>query len=70
MNNSQQVFAIVRVDLADLKFLPDEIRSIIKVKAIVSSMDEAAKEVERLNALNQSKGSVYFWQATRLIAPE
>jgi len=53
------VFAVVRVDDAC------HVEAAITVKEILPTMEEAVKEVERLNKLNQDKGAYYFWQATR-----
>ena len=54
-----QVYAVVRVD--DSQSTEDA----ITVKEILPTMEEAAQEAERLNALNSDKGARYFWQATR-----
>jgi len=60
----QQVYAVIRID----RFHTDaSLEDIVTVKEIVSSQDAARAEVLRLNALNGSKGSRYFWQTTRLI---
>jgi hypothetical protein len=58
------VFAIVRVDrFHDPVATPE---TAIMVKKIVRSEQLAEDEVARLNALNRDKGSLYFWQITRL----
>jgi len=36
----------------------------VTVKEIVRSLDEARREVSRLNELNREKGCRYFWQGT------
>lgn len=59
------VYAIVRVDAVDSSEclrLPDT----ITVKKIMKSKEAAEQEVLRLNAVNSSKGCVYFTQLTRL----
>lgn len=38
----------------------------VTVKEVVLSVDEAKREVERLNRLNESKGCRYYWQSTRV----
>jgi len=60
----RQVYAIIRIDRFDTDA---SLEDIITVTEIVSSLDAAEAEVLRLNALNGSKGSRYFWQTTRLI---
>ncbi|MDP9351784.1 MAG: hypothetical protein M3P51_09640 [Chloroflexota bacterium] len=59
-------FAIIRVDTFHDLSVATDLRDAITVKAIVNSEERAQAEVERLNALNEDKGSVYFWQVTRL----
>jgi hypothetical protein len=53
-----QVYAVVRVD----DYLEGE--DAITVREILPTMEEAIKEVDRLNQLNGPKGAHYFWQAT------
>jgi len=60
----KEVYAIIRVD--DFHDLTVPLEDKITVKEIVPSLEVAYAEVARLNALNNSKGSRYFWQATRL----
>jgi hypothetical protein len=55
-----QVYAVVRMD-DDL-----EGEAAITVKEILPTMEEAIKEVDRLNQLNRSKGARYFWQSDEL----
>jgi hypothetical protein len=60
----RQLFAIVRHD-----FLEPETTAIqnrITVTKVVDTEEVARAEVERLNQLGGSKGSLYFWQATRM----
>ena len=57
-----QVYAIVRLDDSMIS-LEDG----ISVKEVVWSLEEAEAEVARLNQLNGSKGSKYFFRTTRLI---
>jgi hypothetical protein len=57
-----QVYAIVRLDDSMIS-LEDG----ISVKEVVWSLEEAEAEVARLNELNGSKGSKYFFRTTRLI---
>jgi hypothetical protein len=57
-----QVYAIVRLDDSMIN-----LEEGISVKEVVWSLKEAEAEVERLNELNGSKGSKYFFRTTRLI---
>jgi hypothetical protein len=57
-----QVYAIVRLDDSMINLGEG-----ISVKEVVWSLKEAEAEVERLNELNGSKGSKYFFRTTRLI---
>ena len=57
-----QVYAVVRID----EYQKGE--AAIKVKEILPTMEEAIKEVDRLNTLNSSKGAHYFWQSTNYFA--
>lgn len=63
----RQVFAIVRVDRST--GLDVDVEQGITVTKVVASAEEAAAEVERLNALREQAGggSRYFWQLTRLM---
>lgn len=54
-----QVYAVVRID----EYLSGA--DAITVKEILPTLEQAEREVERLNRLNRDKGSYYFWQATR-----
>lgn len=58
----KHVFAVIRWDGQDGD--PEERITITK---ILHSEDEARSEMERLNALNRSKGCRYFYQVTRLV---
>ena len=58
------VFAIVRVDSGAASGAHPE--EAITVTRVVWGRETAEAEVERLNELNCGKGSVYFWQITRL----
>jgi hypothetical protein len=57
-----QVYAIVRLDDSMIS-----LEEGISVKEVVWSLEEAEAEVARLNELNGSKGSKYFFRTTRLI---
>jgi hypothetical protein len=59
MDAKVQVYAVVRID----EFLSR--RDAITVKEILPTLEQAEKEVERLNELNRDKGCYYFWQAAR-----
>jgi hypothetical protein len=55
------VFAVLRVEEGG-----GRIEDAVTVKKILRSQELAMAEVERLNALNASKGARYFWQVSRL----
>ncbi len=59
-------FAIVHVDTFHDMSGTTDFGDVIKVKAVMNTAERAQAEVERLNAPNRGKGSVYFWQVTRL----
>jgi hypothetical protein len=72
-----QVFAVLRVDadgtpspgstgpgIALQRFRGVIVRD-VSVVFLVPTMEEAVKEVERLNTLNASKSCTYFWMTTR-----
>ena len=63
--NFDHGFAIVRLQVDWPKETPIN-PHIATVKKIVWSMEEAEKEVERLNHLNHGKGYEYYWEITRL----
>jgi hypothetical protein len=56
------VYAVLRLDPGDAPL--EQQVTVIKV---MRGRDEAEREVERLNALNSSKGCKYVVQITRLI---
>jgi hypothetical protein len=61
----EHVFVIFRFDTpmaAEFGMDPEH----VAVKKVVRSEEIANREVERLNRLNGSKGSVYFWRSARL----
>ena len=58
-------FAIVRLEI-DWPRDKDIDQNIVSVKKIVGSMEEAEKEVARLNKINSSKGYHYHWEIARL----
>jgi hypothetical protein len=59
------VFAVIRFDsfLADLK----PAANAITVKEVVTTQEDAEREVQRLNSLNRGKGCQYVWQKTRFL---
>jgi hypothetical protein len=61
MKDATHVYAIIRYD----KYIIDY-KNAITVKEIVTSHEDAEKEVERLNRINSDKNCIYFWQTTRL----
>jgi hypothetical protein len=58
----RHVFAVIRWD----RYLPVDVPQQITVKMIVPTQQRAETEVERLNALEGSGHSLYFWQLTRV----
>jgi len=60
-----EAYAVVRID--DFHGPETPLEHKITVKEILSKLEAAKSEVERLNQLNQEKGCRYFWQPTRLV---
>ena len=58
-----EVYAIVRLDSFLTGDVPLEDR--VTVKEVLPSLEEAEREVARLNALIEDGGVVYVWQYTR-----
>lgn len=56
----------VREFVVDGVTMPTAGPSNVSVKEVVTTAEEARREVMRLNALNTSKGCKYFWQATHI----
>jgi hypothetical protein len=65
-SNLKHVYAVIRID-PDLQEFGLE--SAFTIKEIVYTLEEAEKEVKRLNRINRQKNCRYFLQLTRLIAP-
>lgn len=72
-------YAVIRVDdgppdhpwrvgeyVVDGVILPTTGPPNVTVKEVVTSADEARREVMRLNTLNGGKGCRYYWQATHV----
>ncbi|HEX2270330.1 MAG TPA: hypothetical protein VHH35_12370 [Pyrinomonadaceae bacterium] len=59
MSKKVQVYAVVRLDSSQVR------EEAITVKEVLPAMEQAIREVERLNKLNADKGALYFWQTTR-----
>jgi len=72
-------YAVIRIDDGPLdhpsgvhEFMLDGVAvpapgpSNVSVKEVVTTAEEARREVIRLNALNVGKGCRYFWQATHV----
>ena len=67
----ETVYVVIRVDHFPGLDASDEHESngpvgrfgefVVNVKEVVTTAEEADREVERLNALNADKGSRYFW---------
>jgi hypothetical protein len=58
-----EAYAVIRFDH------PTVSDNAVTVKEIVSTLDEAVAEVERLNALRKDDSYRYVWQATRWVQP-
>ena len=54
-----QVFAVIRIDNSS------HTDQDVTIKEILPTMEEATEEVERLNSINEHRGSRYFCQPTR-----
>ena len=69
MKNQKHLFAIIRFDkykLEDKEISDiDAIINAVTVKQVVTDLEEAEKEVKRLNELNGHKDCLYYWQTTR-----
>lgn len=74
-----QGFAVIRIDdgainheshvnefVVNGTVLPALGPSNVRVKEVVTTAEEARREVIRLNALNADKGCKYYWQATHI----
>ncbi|HBI46715.1 MAG TPA: hypothetical protein DDY78_28255 [Planctomycetales bacterium] len=57
------LYAIIRYESDADPMTPINLQ--VTVKKVVSDPHYAAREVERLNELNNEKGSLYFYQITR-----
>jgi len=60
MKEKVEVFAIIRVD-QNMK----EIENAVTVKEVLPTLEEAEREVSRLNELASGHDYYYFWQITR-----
>jgi hypothetical protein len=71
-DRSQSVFAIVRVDLFQLRGgdVPDDPHVFVTVKEVVESEERAAAEVARLTRLSGGKDGAYFYERGRVLPPE
>lgn len=67
MHQVIQVYAVVRIDIDEGIDLSDPAGASdrIRVKEVLPTLEEATREVQRLNELNGSRRAFYFWQATR-----
>jgi hypothetical protein len=71
-DRSKSVFAVVRVDLFQLRGreLPDNPRVFVTVKEVVETEEQAAAEVERLTRVNAGKDVRYFYEQGRVLPPD
>jgi hypothetical protein len=70
-DRSKPVFAVVRVDLFQLRGgdVPDDLRAFVTVKELVETEEQAAAEVERLQRVNAGKDVAYFYEQGRVLLP-
>lgn len=71
MKNVKHGYAIVRIDYLDYPYgdhqhTVDTVRAMVIVKRVMWDLEEAKKEVARLNGLNGSDDCKYFCQITRV----
>ena len=64
LRKAENVYAVLRLDFPTGE-RPDGLIN-VTVKEIVWTVEDAQKEVDRLNQLNAEKSCRYFWQTTRL----
>ena len=71
-DRSKSVFAIVRVDLFQLRGgeVPDDPHVFVTVKEVVESEERAAAEVARLTRQSAGKYVAYFYEQGRVLPPE
>ena len=71
-DRSKSVFAIVRVDLYQLRGgeIPDDPHVFVTVKELVENEEHAAAEVERLRRVNAGKDVAYFYEQARVLPAE
>jgi hypothetical protein len=71
-DRSKSVYAIVRVDLFQLRgqAVPDDPRVFVTVKEVVETEEQAMAEVERLSRVNAEKDVRYFYEEGRVLPPE
>jgi hypothetical protein len=71
-DRSESVFAIVRVDLFQLRGgeVPDDPQVFVTVKELVESEERAAAEVTRLTRLSAGKDVAYFYEQGRVLPPK
>ena len=66
---NRNLYAVIRVDTFQvapaMPTTAEGWQSVVTVKEVVGSAEEAEAEVLRLNALNSSHGCLYFWQMAR-----
>ena len=61
MKAKTETYAVIRFDEYGLAHDVD-VANLIKIVAVVPTLDEAASEVARLSRVNAEKRTRYFWQ--------
>jgi len=71
-DRSKSVFAVVRVDLYQLRGgdIPIDPHVFVTVKELVETEEQAAAEVERLRRVNAGKDVAYFYEQGRVLPAE
>ena len=71
-DRSKSIFAIVRVDLFQLRGrdIPDDPHVFVTVKEVVESEEQAVAEVARLTRLSAGDDVAYFYEQGRVLPPE
>jgi hypothetical protein len=71
-DRSKSVYAIVRVDLFQLRGqeVPDDPHDFVTVKEVVETEEQAIAEVERLRRVSANGDVRYFYERGRVLPPE
>jgi hypothetical protein len=64
--NWRHVYVVFRVEHYDeIRQVPASIETMVAIKEVLDSVEEAHAEVRRLNDLNRSKGCHYYCQVAK-----